>query len=240
MAPELLLAIAILAGAASLQGFLGFGFGMAAMAGLTFTHDLVHASGVVNLTGGVLTAVMVWQLRAHVDWPTVRRIVPALFGGVALGVFALGHVDRTWMVRILGATIVGISIWNLAAPQLRARDSVAADLSAGLLGGILGGAFNTGGPPLIAHLYRREAEPIALKATIQSVFLGISLSRAPIALFSGLMGGSVWRDSLVALPLAFFGLWTGHQLSKRLSAERFRRAAWIALGVLGAVLFARA
>ncbi|MDH3685356.1 MAG: sulfite exporter TauE/SafE family protein [Myxococcales bacterium] len=240
MPPEFFLAIAVLAAAATVQGFLGFGFGMAAMAGLTFTHDIVHASGVVNLTGGVLTSVMVWQLREHVDWPTVRRIVPALLCGVALGVFALGNVDREWMVRILGVTIVAISVWNLAAPSLQEHASLAADLAAGFLGGVLGGAFNTGGPPLIAHLYRREAEPVALKATIQSIFLGISLSRAPIAAASGLMGGGVWRDAATALPLAFVGLWAGHQLSRRLSPERFRRAAWLALGLLGVVLFVRA
>lgn len=240
MQPELLLAISVLAAAAAVQGFLGFGFGMAAMTGLTFTHDIVHASGVVNLTGGVLTSMMVWQLRDHVDWRTVRRIVPSLLCGVALGVFALGNVDREWMVRILGATIVGISLWNLAAPSLQEHASLTADLAAGFLGGVLGGAFNTGGPPLIAHLYRREAEPIALKATIQCMFLGISFSRAPIAAASGLMGGGVWRDALIALPLALVALWAGHSLSHRLSPERFRRIAWIGLGVLGALLFLRA
>jgi uncharacterized membrane protein YfcA len=238
--PELLLTIGVLAAAASVQGFLGFGFGIAAMTGLTFTHDIVHAAGVVNLTGGVLTSVMVWQLREHVDWRTVRRIVPALLCGVALGVFALGNVDRHLMVQILGVTIVGIALWNLAAPRLHEHASLGADLAAGFLGGVLGGAFNTGGPPLIAHLYRREAEPIALKATIQSIFLGISLSRAPIAAASGLMGGGVWRDALFALPIAFLGLWAGHRLSHRLSPERFRTTAWIGLGILGALLFVRA
>jgi uncharacterized membrane protein YfcA len=238
--PELLLAISILVAAATVQGFLGFGFGMAAMTGLTFTHDIVHASGVVNLTGGVLTAVMVWQLRAHVAWPTVRRIVPALVVGVAIGVFALGTVDKHLMVQILGATVVGIAVWNLLAPQLHEHASLGADLAAGFLGGVLGGAFNTGGPPLIAHLYRRAAAPVELKATIQCIFLGISVSRAPIAAASGLMGGGVWRDALAALPLAFLGLWAGHRLSHRLSPERFRRTAWIGLGVLGALLFLRA
>ena len=240
MPPEFFFAIGILVAAAMVQGFLGFGFGMAAMTGLTFTHDIVHASGVVNLTGGVLTSVMVWQLREHVDWPTVRRIVPALLCGVALGVFALGNVDRYLMVRLLGATVVGISLWNLAAPRLHEHASLGADLAADFLGGVLGGAFNTGGPPLIAHLYRREAQPVALKATIQSIFLGISLSRAPLAAASGLMGGGIWRDALTALPLAFLGLWAGHSLSHRLSPERFRRYAWIGLGVLGALLCVRA
>jgi uncharacterized membrane protein YfcA len=238
--PELLLATAMLFCAASVQGFLGFGFGMAAMAGLTFTHDLVHASGVVNVTGGVLTSVMVWQLREHVLWPTVRRIVPALMFGVAIGVFALGHLDRQLMVRLLGVTIVGIALWNLAAPRLHEHASIAADLAAGFVGGVLGGAFNTGGPPLIAHLYRRTEQPVVLKATIQSIFLGISLSRAPLAVVSGLMGPDVWRDAAVALPLAFVGLWAGHSLSHKISPERFRRAAWIALGVLGALLLVRA
>ena len=42
--------------ASLVQGFLGFGFGIVAMTGLTVSHDLLHASGVVNLGGIALTS----------------------------------------------------------------------------------------------------------------------------------------------------------------------------------------
>jgi uncharacterized membrane protein YfcA len=149
-------------------------------------------------------------------------------------------LDRTLMVRGLGLTIIGIALWNLLAPRLATHASLLADATAGFLGGLLGGAFNTGGPPLIAHLYRRAESPLALKATIQTIFLTISLCRAPVAAASGQLGGDVLRDAVSTLPLALAGLWIGDRLSRRVAPDRFRLLAWVALGLLGGVLLARA
>jgi uncharacterized membrane protein YfcA len=232
----LALAAAILAVAAATQGFFGFGFGIIAMTGLTLSADVVHAAGVVNVTGIALTGSLVLSLRRGVLWPVMARLLPPLLLGVAVGVLALGALDRAVLVRLLGATVVAIAAWNLVSPRLQHTESRAQDLVAGLLAGLLGGAFNTGGPPLVAHLYRRGEAPETLKATVQALFFTIGLSRLPIAASQGLMGASVWRDALLALPLVLAGSYTGLTLARRLPPERFRRAGWIGLGALGVAL----
>lgn len=231
----------ILAAAGLLQGFLGFGFGIVAMSGLTLSQDLVHAAGVVNLVGWVATSGQLWTLRAHTVWGTVRRIAPTLVLGVALGVTALRTFDSTLMVRALGITTVAIAAWNLIRPTLRAgRSGAAFDAAIGLISGVLGGAFNTGGPPLIAHLYRGPETPDQIRATIQALFLTISTSRALISASQGLFDRAVLVDSLFSIPAMGVGLLLGFALSRRVGAERFRGASWVALGVLGAVLILRA
>ena len=232
--------LAILALAGLLQGFLGFGFGILAMSGMTLSHDLVYAAGVVNLVGLVATVAQLWTLRRHALWRLARRIVPTLLVGVVLGVTALRTVDRTLMVQILGLTTVAIALWNLWRPRLAAKDRPALDGAVGLVAGVLGGAFNTGGPPLIAHLYRRDETPDALRGTLQVLFLAISTSRALTSTAQGLFDRAILMDSLVGIPLMALGLWAGFRLSRRVSAERFRNVSWGALGVLGAVLFLRA
>lgn len=225
--------------ASLVQGFLGFGFGIVAMTGLTMSHDLLHASGVVNLGGLALTSAALVTLRAHVMWGTALRIVPGILVGVLLGVAALKSLDREIMVRALGATVIAISAWNLLAPSLKMRESALRDGIVGLLGGLLGGAFNTGGPPLIAHLYRRPESPEAIKATIQVLFLTIGAARAPVAASQGLMTGPIWRDSALAIPFILVGLLLGIQLGRRVHADHFRRISWIALGALGLALLFR-
>ena len=232
----LALAAAILGIAAVTQGFFGFGFGIIAMTGLTLSADVVHAAGVVNVTGIALTSSLVLRLRRGVLWPLMARVVPPLLVGVAVGVLALGALDRGVLVRLLGVTVVGIAIWNLVSPRLQQRESRAQDLAAGLLAGLLGGAFNTGGPPLVAHLYRRGEAPESLKATVQALFLTMGASRLPIAASQGLMSGAVWRDALLAVPVVVAGSYAGLALARRLPAERFRRACWVGLGGLGAAL----
>jgi len=231
---------AILMVAATLQGFIGFGFGIVSMSSLTLTDDLIHAAGVVNLTGLLVTVTQLWRLRAHVLWRPALRILPGILAGVFLGVTALRFLDRAVMVRVLGVTVMLIASWNVISPAVGGRERPLLDLPVGLVSGMLGGAFNTGGPPLIAHLYRRRESPSALKATLQLLFLGISGTRAPTAMAQGLMSEAVFRDAALAVPFVLCGLFAGIAIGQRVDPERFRKISWVALGCLGLALVASA
>jgi uncharacterized membrane protein YfcA len=222
--------------ASFIAGFFGFGFGIVATAGLSLTMDLVHAANVVNIASPFVTASLFWQLRAHVAWRTVRRIAPWLVAGVFGGVFALATLDSGVLVRALGVFVVAVSLWNLSATPLRIPESVAGDALAGGLSGLFGGAFNSGGPPLIAYVYSRPGSPDALKATLQALFLCSTFARMAIASAQGVMTESVLWDAALATPFAICGQYVGNRLSSRLSGERFRRAAWLGLLALGVVL----
>ena len=240
LAISLAISLAALAFAAGVQGFLGFGFGIVAMTILAFGFDLVHASGVVNLTGLVVTVGMLWRLRDAVLWPVARRMIPWIAVGVFAGVTALGTLDRGVMLRCLGAVVIGLAAWNLIAPRLATREPpLFIDAGVGMIGGALGGAFNTGGPPIIAHLYRRREGPDALRGTLQVLFLSISLLRAPVAWSQGLMAAEVWSHAAWGIPVVLLGQRAGAALGARVPVERFRPVTWAALGLLGAVLLVR-
>jgi uncharacterized membrane protein YfcA len=233
---DLATACAVVAISAALQGFLGFGFGIAAMSLLTLGDDLLHAAALVNVTGLFVTGTLLWSLRKSALWRRALPMLPGLFAGVALGVLALGHVERASMVRILGASVVAIAAWNLAAPHLRSPRSLPLDVGVSVLSGLLSGAFNTGGPPLVAHLYAQRDDPEATKATIQALFLAAGAARLPLSTSQGLVAPDVWREAALAAPFAVAGLALGLALARRMSPERFRRAAWAGLGALGGVL----
>jgi hypothetical protein len=225
--------LAILLAASLIQGFFGFGFGIVAMSGLTLTQDLVHAAGVVNITGILSISWITFQIRRHILRRLALRMLPPLLVGILVGVTALRHIERDLMVSILGASVLAISVWNLARPRLRSSESPRLDGLVALLGGLLGGAFNTGGPPLIIHVYRRPEKPEALKATILCLFLAMGLARLPIAAAQGLVDESVWADAALAAPAVVGGAALGMALARRIHPDRFRRACWICLGLLG-------
>jgi hypothetical protein len=218
------------------QGFLGFGFAVVAMAGLTLSRDLLHAAGVVNLTGILAAASVLLALRRDVLWPLALRIVPGLLAGVVLGVLALGSLDRDVMVRALGLTIIGISLWNLRTPGLREGEVPIRDRLVGVVGGLLGGAFNTGGPVIVAHLYRRPDPPAAVKGTNQLIFLTMGLCRLPTAAAQDQLTASIWTEAAIVSPFLLAGLLIGIWLARRVSPAQFRRASWLALGAMGVAL----
>lgn len=228
-----MLGLAIFLASALIQGFFGFGFGILAMASLTLSQDLIHASGVVNITSVVVTAWLTFQLRHQILRRLALRMLAPVLLGVFLGVIALGRIQRDLMVSILGVSIVIVALWNLAQPRLRARESPGLDAVMALLGGLLSGAFNTGGPPLIIHLYRRTESPEVIKATLQSLLLAMGVSRLPLAAAHGLLSGRIWAEGALMIPVVIVGVAAGIALARRVSPERFRRAAWVALGLLG-------
>ncbi|MHC4607012.1 MAG: TSUP family transporter [Planctomycetota bacterium] len=234
--PHILIAAAILLGASLNQGFFGFGFGIIAMGGLTLSHDLVHASGVVNLTCLMLTIWMVVQLRRAVLWRVAGRMLPGVLVGVALGVAALKFLDRGILVRVLGATIVVVAVWNVVSPMIRTRESLFWDNTLGLAGGMLCGAFNTGGPPVIPYIYARREAPEQLKATLNTIFLVMAVSRLPIAASQGLITIDMCRDGAVLLPVVLGGTVGGIFLARLIPPEKFRKTCWVALGLLGVAL----
>jgi uncharacterized membrane protein YfcA len=233
---DLAAAAAILTAGALIQGFLGFGFAIVAMAGLTLSRDLLHAAGVVNLTGILVAASVLAALRREILWQPALRMIPGVLVGVVLGVSALGALDRDFMVRALGITIVAISLWNLRTPPPQRGEAPIWDGVTGLLGGLLGGAFNTGGPAIVAHLYRRPDPPGAVKATNQLIFLTMGLARLPTATAQGQMNSSIWIEAAIMAPILVTGLLIGIRLGHRVSPAQFRRVSWLALGAMGAAL----
>jgi len=233
---DLAAAAAIVAAGALSQGFLGFGFAIVAMAGLTLSRDLLHAAGVVNLTGIFVAASVLTALRREILWRPALRMIPGVLVGVVLGVSALGALNRDFMVRALGVTIIAISLWNLRTPTLQTGEAPLWDGVAGLLGGLLGGAFNTGGPAIVAHLYRRPEPPQAIKATNQLIFLTMGLARLPTATAQGQMTSAIWIEAAVMIPFLVAGLLTGISLGRRVSPAQFKRVSWLALGAMGGAL----
>jgi hypothetical protein len=229
----------LVGGASFVAGLFGFGFGIVATAGLALSMPLVAAANLVNLASPFVTASLYWQLRDAVLRRVVLRIAPWLIAGVALGVLALSSLDSALLVRALGVLVVAAAAWNLSGRPLRLPESVFADAVAGLASGVFGGAFNSGGPPLIAYVYSRPGSLAALKGTLQALFLVSTFARMGLVALQGLFDASLWRSAALAIPFAVAGQWAGHALSERIDGARFRRLAWLALGGLGVVLLVR-
>jgi len=210
------------------------------MAVLALSLGVHTASGVVNITGMIQVGWVAWALRQHIRWSYILRLLPGILCGLGVGLFTLKNADPTWLVRALGATITGIAIWNLVRHRGHGTGSPLFDFLVGFSSGAIGGAFNTGGPPIVAYLYRRPDPPEVLKATIQMNFLIFTVVRLTAASSIGLVTGEIVRIALCLAPLIVAGAAFGLTLGRRASPERFRTASWSALAVMGVVLALRA
>ena len=230
---EWLLIFAIVFFAVFVQSVTGFGLALVSMPLLTAVLGIQTAAPLVAFFAIVAEAILLITYRTHLDLRVVWRLAIASVVGVPLGVLALRTVPEEIVLTVLGLVLVGYAsyaLMNFRLPEI--RQSIWAYL-AGLLAGVLGGAYNTSGPPVIIYGHCRAWSPAGFKSNLQGFFL-LNSSVILVAHFlAGNYTSQVWQGALVALPAVLLSIAVGVRLSKRINPAAFRRLVLLLLLILG-------
>lgn len=226
--------VAILAFAGFAQGLTGFGFGLVSMALLPLCMDLKDAVplvAVLNLLVCVATLLTAWR---HLAW---RRIAPMAFAsalGVPLGVWALVRWEARWLLVVLGAWMIAFAVSELAlARWWRPRFPAWSAWPVGLASGALGGAFNAGGPPVIAYIYSQPWGKEETVAALQVVFGASAIVRVAFMGGAGLMPAELWPVLAVAVVPVLVGIAVGARLLRRMPGAALKTLAAAFFLVMG-------
>jgi len=109
----------------------------------------------------------------------------------------------------------------------------------GLFSGLLGGAFNTNGPPIIVYFYLQGLNKEELKASITGYFIFTSSLIVLSHLVSGLATTETYISFLKFIPIVLIGIVTGNMVFKRINSGMFNFIILIILFVLGVSLLFR-
>jgi uncharacterized membrane protein YfcA len=104
----------------------------------------------------------------------------------------------------------------------------------------VGALFGMRGPPYVAYISGRLADPGAQRATIsQMVILNVGLRVVAFALAGLLLSRTLWIAVAVLLPVAWTGVWVGNRLHVRMAPATAARLVGAALFLTGATLIVR-
>jgi uncharacterized protein len=215
------------------QSVSGFGVALVSMALLPLLIDVQSATALVALIVivvdiGVL-ARYYKSLRFGDVWPL---LLPSFFG-VPLGIFLLRYIEESVMLLFLGIILVGYAVYALMGFRLFELKGRGWAYLAGFLGGLLGGAYNANGPPIIIYANCRRWKPDVFKGNLQSFFLFNSFVIAIGHAVGGNFTPEVWRMFLAGLPGIILGLLAGIALDKRINPIVFRKIVLVLLLVMG-------
>ena len=236
--PDLLAVVLVLFAASFAQGLTGFGFGVVSMALLPLLLPIKAATPLVSLLNTVLCIQLFWTLRRSIRWRDTTPLMAGLLLGLPIGIGLLAYGSETWLKRLLGIYLIVIalrSLWPERKTDLppAGAASPAAPLLTGIACGGLAGAFNIGGPPLVAYIYRQPWKQVEMNATLQAVFLVSCVVRASAYAAGGLLGWSALGVTALSLPILFLGAAAGHRLVPRVDPTRMKKAIFVTLGLLG-------
>jgi uncharacterized membrane protein YfcA len=214
----------------------GFGSALVAMPLLVLTVGVQTATPLVAFVMLTTTGVLLWGSWRHVDLRATRQLVLSSVVGIPVGVLVLKTAPEAWVKRPLGVFIIMSSLYTLLRPPLRSLEQRGWAYVFGFVAGVLGGAYNTNGPPLVLYGALRRWPPEQFRATLQGYFV---LATVMIWVGHGLSGlWTLWVVTLylLSLPLVLLALVLGARLNRRLSAKRFDRLLCVILLGLGLLL----
>lgn len=244
MPADICIIAAIIGLAAFVQGYGGFGFGLISMTVFAFTtYQMERMSVAVSVSGMVVLVVlyMLAQAQARTRWFDVALVMAGVLPGQYAGYeFIESFGDRPVFKIALGMVLIVFGINGLYKAHLTPKLPRWSGVLAGVLGGFLGGAFVSGGPPIVVYLYSRTKDPRHMKGTVQAVFMMAMFYRLVLIWF-GETGYTmpVLRLSTFCVPAAVLLLWGAHRLSQRSSVQTFRKAVYGLICLFGVTLLVR-
>ena len=225
---------AILFAAAYLQSATGFGLALVCMALVPIILPVTEAIAYVSLASLVVLSFIIFANRAGLSF---RRALPLCVGialGIPIGYFVVRTIDGQLVIQLLGATLMVIAAAEfLQGRMAKLHIPEKAGGLMGMLGGILAGAFNVGGPPIVVYTYSRDWTKVEVVAILQTAFLAGCLTRNLLMLGTG----EVTADLLIlvawTVPTAIFAVWLGKLTLDRLPQLLLKRFVFALIFLIG-------
>ncbi len=218
------------------QSVAGFGLGLVSMPLLTQLLGIRMAAPLVALIAITAEVLLLIRYRDDLDFGAVWRLSVASIIAVPLGVMALHRIDSDLILKALGAIVIGYSIYGLSNFHLPEVEHPRWGYGFGFLSGLLSGAYNLAGPPVVIYGNCRRWEPREFKSNLQGFFMLNSLTVIATHALSQSYTRTVFNHYLLAVPAILMGIVVGIALDKRFNPTTFRKIVLVLLVILGLTL----
>ena len=215
------------------QSLSGFGSALVAMSLLPAIIGIHVATPLVALVGFTLEIVLIIRYRQSLNVRAIWRIVLAALVGIPVGVYFLSNADEKLSLTLLGVVLTGYAVYALLGLKMPNLNGPVWAYLAGLFGGLLGGAYNTSGPPVIVYADCNRWPPDAFKSNLQGYFVIISVIVVASHVMNGNFTSQVWHLFWWTIPSIVIGLIAGLSLDRWLNPLLFRRLVLVLLLVMG-------
>jgi uncharacterized membrane protein YfcA len=215
------------------QSLSGFGSALVAMALLPELVGMGVATPLVAVMAMTVEGCLLLRYHASLNLSAVWRLVLASLVGIPLGMLALKRFDENAAMSILGIVIVAYAVYALLELKPPELSHPAWGFAFGLLAGMLGGAYNTSGPPVVVYGNSRRWIPAEFKSNLQGFFLLNSVLVVSGHALSHNITQAVIQNYLIALPALALGILAGISLDRLVNPDLFRKLVLVLLLAMG-------
>lgn len=225
-------AIAGVAAAGFLRGFVGFGAALIAIPVLSIVYSPTIAVVIAFVSGLPTVLQMLPMAVRHAERPFVAPIAVAAFLAAPLGTYVLATADPELMRIAIAVVVLAMCGFLQAGWRLARRPGLATLAAAGAVAGLIQGAAGVGGPPAVAMALSRPGAAATQRANVIAAVTALSLATALPLWSLGLFTREALVLSLIYVPIHFFAAILGAR-NFHIGGQRWYRA--IAMATMVAV-----
>lgn len=199
----------------------------------------VSLIGLAGLTVASLTVASGWR---HIERPVLIRLAISTLIGIPVGLVMLYLTPASVIMTGLGIFLIIYGAYSMFKKQLfKSIDQPLLNSRGwvypfGFASGVLGGAYNFNGVPVVIYGTMRQWNPDRFRGTLQAHFL-----ISGILVVTGHAIGGLWSmDSLIlyaySIPAILLATVIGIFINKRIPAKKFESYLFLMIILLGVLL----
>ena len=217
--------------AALARGFSGFGSALIFVPLASTAIGPQAAAPLLLIIDGVAAAGLIPRAWRHADRRDAGTMSIGALVGIPLGAWILIKSDPLlirWAIALFGTLLLALL---MSGWRYRGRPTAAITVCVGAAAGLLGGAAQVGGPPVVAYWLSRPIPAETVRANIVLYFAITTVISGTAYLAGGLLTSSVVGLALVTGLIYGLGLYTGSRMFGLASDMTFRRICFVLIAV---------
>jgi uncharacterized membrane protein YfcA len=233
-------AVAIFSGV--VRGFSGFGSALIYIPLTAAIYDPLTAAVtfvLIDMATGISFVMGAWN---KTRWGEVLILAAAAIASAQFGTLILQYADPTllrWSICLLVALIVGVLVSGF---RYEGKPHLAVTIAVGLFAGVLGGAVQISGPPIVIYWLGSMHDVTVVRASLISYFGLFSAGSVATYYFHGLLTAKLLALAILLGPLHIVAMWAGGKAFHLATPDTYRRVAYVVIimsAIFGMPLFDR-
>jgi hypothetical protein len=213
----------------------GFGDALIAMPLLALFIDLKIATPLIALIAFFIAFSILIRNWQKVEFKSTWKLILSSLLGIPIGLWYLNDINENVIKLILGVLVLLFAIYSLAKPKLQKLKGEKLSWFFGFTAGILGGAYNTNGPPIVIYSSLKKWNPENFRATLQGYFFTTGILVVSGHGLAGNFTKEVLWYFLLSLPTVILAIFLGRYFNKNIS-NQFYQYIYILLLIIGSLL----
>lgn len=229
-----------------LEGITGFGCTVIALPFCIALIGVKTAVPVLTILGWILALYIVIIDRKSIVVKEYFKILGFVILGLPVGIFLFAYLPEAPLKILLGVFMILVAVGGLYKSYSTKAAGFNFESRLGrsvmnimlMMGGVIHGAFSSGGPFIVTYATKKLSDKSAFRATLSAIWLTLNSIIITTNLVQGNYGKEVFEILGYMVPFLLAGMVLGNIAHKRIDGGTFTKMVYGVLLVSGMFMFA--